>query len=78
LYAYTIELRPAEGEVWGGEGFILPPDQVSFDFRLCIMYRLMLILCFFQKIIPTGEEIFEAMKYFIGFAIEHPLKVEKS
>ncbi|KAJ3300937.1 hypothetical protein HDU76_005955 [Blyttiomyces sp. JEL0837] len=28
LYAYTIELRPGADEVSGGEGFILPPEQI--------------------------------------------------
>ncbi|KAJ3085095.1 hypothetical protein HK102_000323 [Quaeritorhiza haematococci] len=29
LYAYTIELRPsADDGGWGGEGFILPPEQI--------------------------------------------------
>ncbi|KAJ3028002.1 UNVERIFIED_CONTAM: hypothetical protein HDU68_002684 [Siphonaria sp. JEL0065] len=55
LYAYTIELRPSADEANGGQGFILPPEQI----------------------IPTGKEIYEAVKYFIDFAVKNPLKVKK-
>ncbi|KAJ3283216.1 hypothetical protein HDU79_009256, partial [Rhizoclosmatium sp. JEL0117] len=55
LYAYTIELRPSADEVNGGEGFILPPEQI----------------------VPTGKEIYEAVKWYIEFAIDNVLWVKK-
>ncbi|KAJ3331161.1 hypothetical protein HDU76_003947 [Blyttiomyces sp. JEL0837] len=55
LYAYTIELRPSASDIWwGGDGFILPADQI----------------------IPTGEEILEAMKFYMEFALENPLYIK--
>ncbi|KAJ3055108.1 hypothetical protein HK097_011483 [Rhizophlyctis rosea] len=53
LYAYTIELRPSANEGgWGGQGFILPPEQI----------------------VPTGQEIVKAVKWWAQFALDHPLK----
>ncbi|KAJ3043018.1 hypothetical protein HDV00_005925 [Rhizophlyctis rosea] len=53
LYAYTIELRPSANEGgWGGQGFILPPEQI----------------------VPTGQEVVKAVKWWAQFALDHPLK----